>query len=237
MKNINETVDQASRHLQRTPTTPVGQMDSTPTPGTSKTFEEMDQKVINKLFKRLQEIFPKWREIWQSDGEVKAAKRQWAKQLVKAGVSDIQMIQEGLEQARACGWVRPPSAGQFVAWCLEALKERNGIPGKDNAISQMMALLRKGDHNRRRSRLSPAMYTMSRFIDWYEMKTNDAEKATKAMARAYDEMIDHWMNGHDFYEQPAMIEHGNPTGVVTESSRKKGRETLAKLMGDLKGAD
>lgn len=236
MQDMTQVINQIQSKSQ-TQTTQAGPMDSTPTPGTSKTFEEMDQKVINKLFKRLQEIFPKWREIWPTEGEVKAAKRQWAKTLIKKGVSDIEMIQAGLEQSRACGWVRPPSAGQFVAWCIEAAKEKAGIPGKDNAISQMMALLRKGDHNRRRSRLSPAMYTMSRFIDWYEMKTNDAEKATKAMARAYDEMIDHWMNGHDFYEQPAMIEHGNPTGVVTESSRKKGRETLAKLMGDLKGAD
>jgi len=48
-------------------------------------------------------------------------------------------------------------------------------------------------------------------------------------------MIKHWRNGHAFYEQPALVEHGNPSGVVTEASRKKGLETLAKLRGELNG--
>jgi hypothetical protein len=194
----------------------------------------MDQKVINKLFKRLQEIFPKWREIWQSEGEVKAAKRQWAKTLIKKGVTDIEMIQAGLEQSRECGWVRPPSAGQFVAWCIESAKERAGIPGKDNAVSQIMALLKRGDHNRRRTNLNPAMYTMSRLIDWYAMKTKGQEDARKAMERAYDNMVEHWMNGHDFYEQPTMIEDSNPSGAVTKASREKGKEALSQMIKDLK---
>ena len=194
----------------------------------------MDQKVINKLFKRLQEIFPKWREIWQSESEVKAAKRQWAKTLIKKGVTDIEMVQAGLEQSRECGWVRPPSAGQFVAWCIESAKERAGIPGKDNAVSQVMALLKRGDHNRRRTNLNPAMYTMSRLIDWYAMKTKGQEDARKAMEKAYDNMVEHWMNGHDFYEQPTMIEDSNPSGVVTKASREKGKEALSQMMKDLK---
>ena len=194
----------------------------------------MDQKVINKLFKRLQEIFPKWREIWQSEGEVKAAKRQWAKTLIKKGVTDIEMVQAGLEQSRECGWVRPPSAGQFVAWCIESAKERAGIPGKDNAVSQVMALLKRGDHNRRRTNLNPAMYTMSRLIDWYAMKTKGQEDARKAMEKAYDNMVEHWMNGHDFYEQPTMIEDSSPSGVVTKASREKGKEALSQMIKDLK---
>lgn len=235
MENISKTVGRVSQGLQQTTKTPVGQKASIPGQETSTTFEEIDKRVINKLFTRLQEIFPKWREIWQSDGEVKAAKRQWSKQLVRQGVNDIEMIQAGIEQARASGWVRPPSAGQFCSWCIEAAKERAGIPGKDNAISQMMALLKRGSHNRKRTNLVPAMYTMSRMIDWYEMNTCDSDRAHKAMAKAYDEMIEHWQNGHAFYEQPTLIEHGNPSGVVTESSRKKGRETLAKLREELNG--
>jgi len=235
MENISKTVGQVSRNLHQTTTTPVGQRGSIPGKATSKTFEELDKRVVNKLFKRLQEIFPKWREIWQTEGEVNAAKKQWAKQLVRQGVSDVEMIQAGIEQARASGWVRPPSAGQFCTWCIEAAKERAGIPGKDNAISQIMALLKRGSHNRKRTNLGPAMYTMSRMIDWYEMNQLDSERAHKAMARAYDEMIKHWRNGHAFYEQPALVEHGNPSGVVTEASRKKGLETLAKLRGELNG--
>ena len=233
MQDITQVINQIQSKSQ-TQTTQAGPMDSTPTQGTSKTFEEMDQKVINKLFKRLQEIFPKWREIWPTEGEVNAAKRQWTKTLIKKGVSDIEMIQAGLEQSRACGWVRPPSAGQFVAWCIEAAKEKAGMPGKDNAVSQVMALLRRGDHNRRRTSLNPAMYTMCRMIDWYDMKTKSQEAAHKAMEKAYDEMVEHWMNGHAFYEQPTMIENSNPSGVISKGSREKGKEALSQMMKGLR---
>lgn len=195
----------------------------------------MDRRFINQLFVRLQEIFPKWREIWQSDGEIKAAKRQWTKTLVKHGVSDAQMIQLGLDAARESGWVRPPSAGQFVTWCIEGAKEKAGVPSKENAVSQIMAIARKSDHARKRTKLCPAMYQVTRFIDWYEFRKLNAEKAEKAIERAYDHMVDHWRSGRPFAEQPTMIEHRNPSGVThTKESRERGRQILQELIGELK---
>lgn len=205
-------------------------MDSTQDRETSTTsLREIDRKFVNQLFVRLQEIFPKWREIWQSDGEIKAAKRQWTKTLVKHGVSDAQMIQPGLDEARESGWVRPPSAGQFVKWCIEAAKEKAGIPSKENAVSQIMAIARKSDHARKRIKLCPAVYQVSRFIDWYDFRRLNQEKATKAVERAYDQMVDHWRAGREFAEQPTMIEQ-NPSGVVHKrATKEQAREVIQKL--------
>lgn len=236
MNKIEDLATKASQQLTTTQTTQAGQMDSTPEREISTTsFEEMDRKFVNQLFVRLQEIFPKWREIWQSDGEIKAAKRQWTKTLVRHGVSDAQMIQLGLDEARESGWVRPPSAGQFVNWCIEGAKEKAGVPSKENAVSQIMAIARKSDHARKRTRLCPAMYQVSRFIDWYDFRRLNADDSAKAIARAYDQMVDHWRSGRPFAEQPTMIEHGNPSGVThTRESREAGLERIRKLRESLK---
>lgn len=214
----------------------AGQETLTQEPETSKTLTEIDERVINRLFKRLKEIFPKWREIWQSDGEVAAAKRQWTKSLLKAGVCDVELIQLGIDAARDTGWVRPPGPGQFVKWCIEAAKERAGIPSKENAISQVMAVAKKSDYARKRTRLVPAVYQMCRFIDWYKMRFATVDQAEKWIAKAYDEMIDHWKKGNEFAEQPLLVEHKNPSGVVTKASREKGRKTIAELKGMLNGS-
>ena len=132
--------------------------------------------------------------------------------LIKSVIHLQQMIQLGLDAARESGWVRPPSAGQFVAWCIEGAKEKAGVPSKENAVSQIMVIARKSDHARKRTRLCPAMYQVSRFIDWYEFRKLNAEKAVKAIERAYDQMVDHWRAGREFAEQPTMIEHNNPSG-------------------------
>lgn len=232
MRKADQLAQQASKAIT---TATDGQKDLTQQQETSTTLCEIEQKVVDRLFDRLKEIFPKWREIWQTDGEVKAAKRQWTKSLVKHGVADVQMIQMGIESARESGWVRPPSPGQFVKWCIESAKEKAGIPSKENAVSQIMAIARKSDHARKRAQLCPAMYQVSRFIDWYDFRRLNAEDASKAISRAYDQMVEHWRSGRPFAEQPTMLEHGNPSGVThTKEGREAGLERIRKLKESLK---
>lgn len=144
------------------------------------------------------------------------------------------MIKLGIEKAEVIGWVRPPSPAQFCQWCIEGAKEKAGVPSKENAVSQIMAIARKSDHARKRTRLCPAMYQVSRFIDWYEFRRLNAEKSAKAIERAYDQMVEHWRSGRPFAEQPTMIEHGNPSGVThTKESREAGLERIRKLKEEL----
>lgn len=196
---------------------------------------DLDQRIVDRLFENLKAIFPKWREIWQTDGELKAAKKQWTRAIVKQGLADPQLIKLGIEKSEAIGWVRPPSPAQFCQWCIEGAKEKAGVPSKENAVSQIMAVARKSDYARKRTKLCPAVYQMCRFIDWYDFQKLNVEKATKAAERAYDQMVDHWRSGRPFAEQPTMIEQQNPSGVThTKESRERGRQILQELIGDLK---
>lgn len=232
MHKVSSLVQQASKEITQAKD---GQTDSIPskTPGTTS-LTETDQKIVDRLFVRLQAIFPKWREIWTSDGELKAAKKQWTRAIAVKGLADPQIIKLGIEKAEIIGWVRPPSPAQFCEWCIDGAKEKAGIPSKENAVSQVMAVARKSDYARKRTKLSPSVYQMCRFIDWYDFQKLNVEKATKAAERAYDQMIEHWRSGREFAEQPTMIEHTNPSGVVTKASRQRGKETLASLKEALK---
>lgn len=194
----------------------------------------MDQRVVERLFDRLKAIFPKWREIWSSDGELRAAKKQWTRAIVKQGLADAQMIKLGIEKAEAIGWVRPPSPAQFCQWCMDGAKEKAGIPTREDANTEVMKMARLGEYRRKKTMMSPPIYQMCRFIDWYDFSRLDVEKASKAIDRAYDQMVEHWRAGRAFAEQPVMIERTNPTGVThTKESRERGRQILDNLIKDL----
>lgn len=196
----------------------------------SQTLTDQDIRVIDKLFERLKAIFPKWREVWASDGELKAAKQQWTRALVAQGLTDPHLIKLGVDKAQVIGWVRPPAPAQFCLWCIEGAKGQAGIPDKDQAVTQIMQLARKSDYARKRTVMSPAVYHVCRLMDWYEFRRLTVEQAVKATERAYDEMVDHWRAGREFFEQPVMVEHQNPSGVKhTEASRKRGLEIINEL--------
>ena len=228
MENITDLMGKASKQITAATD---GLTDSTQPQTPSQTsLTDLDQRIIDRLFVRLKAIFPKWREIWNTDDEIKAAKRQWMRSIVSKGVADPSMLKLGIDRAEVIGWVRPPSPAQFCEWCIDAAKALAGIPSQADAISQIMTVARRGDHNRRHTKMTPAIYQMYRFIDWYSFSQKKTEDAEKMAARAYDEMVDHWRSGLPFAEQPIMIEEHKPSGVVTKSNRDAGRAAMKELM-------
>lgn len=196
---------------------------------------DLDQRIVDRLFENLKAIFPKWREIWQTDGELKAAKKQWTRAIVKQELADPQIIKLGIEKAEAIGWVRPPSPAQFCQWCMDGAKEKAGIPSKENAVSQVMAIAKKSDYARKRTKLCPSVYQMCRYIDWYKMRFANVDTAQKWIDKAYDEMIKHWREGKPFAEQPTALENKNPSGVKhTKESREAAIERIRNLKESLK---
>jgi len=191
---------------------------------------ELDQRIIDRLFARLKAIFPKWREIWSSEDELRAAKRQWTRSIVSKGVADPAMIKLGIDRAEVIGWVRPPSPAQFCEWCIDAAKVNAGIPTQADAVTEIMNLNRMGKYNRREAKIAPAIYQMYKLISWYDFSMKTSEAAEKAAIRAYEQMIDHWQKGLPFAEQPVMIEQHNPSGVVTKSNREAGKAAMKELI-------
>jgi hypothetical protein len=189
----------------------------------------MDQAIIDRLFVRLQAIFPKWREIWTDRDELTAAKKQWTRAIVQKGLADPHMIKLGVHKAEIIGWVRPPSPAQFCDWCIESAMEQAGIPTEQDAIAKLLDLLRGGKSARKNSEMSPAVYQVCRFIDWYAMNAMAADKAEKHIARAYGLMIEHWRARKPFEERLTGVEHQEQPPVPTGEQRKKGADILRNL--------
>lgn len=84
-------------------------------------------EIVNRLFVELQAIFPAWRQAWPTDAALAAAKRNWVRAFMAAGIRDIAQIRYGLEQCRLSGSDFAPSAGKFVQWC-QPTPEALGCP-------------------------------------------------------------------------------------------------------------
>ena len=185
------------------------------------------------IFDRLQSIFTKWREIWATDGEVAAAKRQWVRELIHRRVTDPELIKAGLRTARATGWVRPPSAGQFADWCIDYAMEQAGIPTigeADQAIDRKLRGMTQP--------MTGALFQLSTYLDWFELRRADQQTITIRVKTAHKRMVDHWMAGAPWDEPPTAIEDQSdePRGPLTASMKSKAASEFAKLRETMQGA-
>lgn len=199
---------------------PAGQKTSTP----STTSSDID--LINRLFKRLQAIFTKWREVWPTDAEVAAAKRQWMRELVQRRVTDWELIKTGLRKASATGWVRPPSAGQFADWCIEYAMEQAGIPTLEETLTAIDRKLR-GFHQP----MEGALYQVKRYLNWFELKASDTQTVGYRVKAAHKRMVDHWLSGAPWDEPAPALESpdNKPRGPLTPELKAKAASVFASL--------
>ena len=56
-------------------------------------------KVINGLFRELRSIFPAWKQAWPDMATYKAAKQQWMRGFLEAGICSTEQLRFGLMQA------------------------------------------------------------------------------------------------------------------------------------------
>lgn len=78
---------------------------------------ETDKRFINKLFDELSSIFPAWKQAFESEAQVRNAKRVWFKALVENKVTKPEQIKQGLSYAVKEASPFLPSVGMFIEWC------------------------------------------------------------------------------------------------------------------------
>ena len=80
-------------------------------------FTELDYRIVNKLFKTFQSIFPAFKQAWPTDSEFENAKREWMKAFKLANLQDIEAIKRGVNSYRLAPTPFVPSPGQFIELC------------------------------------------------------------------------------------------------------------------------
>lgn len=148
-------------------------------------ISERDAQVVNDVFEKLTVIFPAWQRAFPTPETLKAARTEWTKALVQAGVVTTQALQVGFKVAREQNIPFFPSPGQFISWC-KPTPEMFGLPSVE------MALM---DVARHRS-THPAVVLAARSTKW-ERQTLSAEEYKAVFERAYEQLVRRVMAGED----------------------------------------
>lgn len=130
-----------------------------------------------------------------------------------------ELIEYGLIAARASGWVRPPSAGQFCKWCWEESMKTCRIPTVEQAQKVIQESLRTGKRN-----FTGALNQISTELEWYRLKQSSYEEVNAAVAIAHDKTIRWWKLGKPFREpvenSQERIEQKPPAPMSHKESKK-----------------
>lgn len=151
--------------------------------------------------------------------------------LVELGVTNKALVEHGLRSARASGWVRPPSAGQFCNWAWEAAQKSAGIPTL--AEAQSIIICRLG---RPTMSLTGAMNHISIELNWFEMRRASGQRVNDLVAAAYDKMITFWKSGRPFVEPvqgdtQAIEDHSHIAKPLTPKQRVMNKSKMQEILG------
>lgn len=99
---------------------------------------------VNQLFGQLRAIFPAWRQSFPDKDCYHEAKRIWLETLVNAGITTVQQLQVGIEQAKKSEKPFFPSVGEFVTWCKADKYAALGLPTEDVLFGRIVKFMAFG---------------------------------------------------------------------------------------------
>ena len=174
--------------------------------------------------------------LWgSSDEQLKLMRREWASQIGKYSHDQIEEILFLLKERISAGDpdFKFPDVAKILALGSQLGLRGAGVPSKDDAI-RILTL----NHNRRRSgravQLEPAMYQMSRFVDWFSYNQARHEKAEQILGDAYDELAKHVQEGKPFAQPPPFSVEHKKRGPLTDEMRQEGKKKISDLLKGIK---
>ena len=153
--------------------------------------------------------------------------------LVELGVTNKALVEHGLRSARASGWVRPPSAGQFCNWAWDAAQKSAGIPTLAEAQDMISKRL-----SRPTKKLTGAMNHISLELNWFEMRRSSPVVVNERVKSAYEKMLTHWKTGQQFREpletdSLAIEDNSHMAKPLTDKWRAENKAEMQKILGAL----
>lgn len=222
--SINQAVQamtSSMRCSQQTGSTTSERPHSTTTP------TDRDARMVNWLLTEITLIFPKWRELYQTAEAASGIRRVWLTTLVEQGVTNKALIEHGLAAARASGWVRPPSAGQFCIWAWGGAAAAAGIPPLQQATDAVMQRVRGA-----KVEFTGALYHLAQELDWLNLKRAAKDSDIRAAVElAREKTIKHWRSGQPF-KQPVAFRSEN-TLPVLPTDRSQSSKNMRAIMAQL----
>lgn len=193
MKNINEFCTGEVANISDFKQLPIDRHENV-----QAVMSESSGVEINKVFAQLQTIFPAWKQAFPDQKMLNAAKLQWSKALIEAGVCSLDQIGHGFRKARKSDIPFFPSPGMFISWCTPS-PEDYGMPSPETALQMVIRRTITPETH-------PIVITVARHTKW-ERQTLDADEYKKIFNREYEIQMRRVMAGEQIGEVAKGIEH------------------------------
>lgn len=143
--------------------------------------------IINILFLELSGIFPAFKQAWPTQREYNAAKRNWVKAMIAAGINKTEMLRWGLMRCRESESNFVITPGQFIKWCYPR-PQYIGFPATEDAY-RIALVLNRGERVKRELSDSSKKLIMHVIgaIGSFKFRTMPEDKATSRFFRIYED--------------------------------------------------
>lgn len=190
MRNVQKFIPAAIGHLttDRTGSSVEFDHQHAKRPEPIRSITAQDIAIIKNVFIALQANFPAWRQVWPDVESLNAAKKEWTKAFIEAGVSSMELIQNGLRHCRQHSSNWPPSTGVFIKWCKQAADtpESLGLPSTDKAYMLACQYAYPAfDH----SRCIQAVYHAACETGLHFLMSESQDKTRKSFDRHYQNTV------------------------------------------------
>jgi hypothetical protein len=183
-------------------------------------------EIVNRLFVELQAIFPAWRQAWPTDAALAAAKRNWVRAFMAAGIRDVEQIRYGLQQCRLSGSDFAPSVGKFIQWCRPT-PEALGCPAVEQAYLQACRLAHPAAD---RSGAHAAVWHAACETGLHVLRDFPEIRSRPVFERAYSLTLEQVARGAELRSVPKAL----PASVSVPANPVKARSALDEMRRKLR---
>lgn len=178
--------------------------------------------VVNKIFAELQVCCPAWHLTFTSQELIDVAKKTWMHELVRQGITSIEQIEWGLQQARTQTSRYWPSLGEFISWCLPD-PQALGLPSYAAAYEEACRLSHPTGRNGAWSH--DAVYAAAISAGLTKIYAEPENVMRPTFVRAYGITLQKILRGEPIAKAPRPARLPAPT----KSDREKGNAFLRKI--------
>jgi hypothetical protein len=198
MKTAKEILEKNASALQPqswTSTTPIG--DENAQQNTGATIDQETKSLINMVFTRFMAIYGhKFKSSFESDAEIRIAKREWAMSLSKYSENELVAAVSICKETLA--WA--PSISEFIS-ILKDLNSSLGLPDVRSAYREACFY---GHIPSSHNWSHPVVYAAGKETGWFELRSLQEKEIYPQFSYHYDIMCRRFRQG-DILEQPVAV--------------------------------
>lgn len=188
-------------------------------PNVTAIDEERTKKVLNRLFTRLERIFPKFWVNIKSQEHLNGIKEEWFECFQREGLSDTRQIVTGIKMAKKSHLEYLPKASLFINWCTQPDAELLGFPDNNTAYMHSIKINSQfSDYKHPDPEVDKLLRHAIKQIGAFQYRSMSDINARKTFEAYYSKALKDYFSGN-MKDIPQMLEDNS--AITKEESIKK----------------